>query len=134
MIVDRALVSRIEWSFARDAAGLAISRAELEPGCGAEAVDCAGGRVIYMGPGMYVNRAMGVGVSEPARAADVDFIVDFYASHSLDAEIELCPTPTTFCVPAPVSWASGSTGSAMSTRSPFRGSTPAGSGRRVRAR
>ena len=44
-----------------------------------------------MGPGMYVNRTMGVGVGEPARAADVDFIVDFYASHSLDAEIELCP-------------------------------------------
>jgi len=91
VFVDRALVSRIESSFARDAAGYAITRAELEPGCGAEAVECAGGRVIYMGPGMYVNRAMGVGVGEPARAADVDFIVDFYASHSLDAEIELCP-------------------------------------------
>jgi GNAT superfamily N-acetyltransferase len=91
VFVDRALVSRIESSFARDAAGYATTRAELEPGCGAEAIDCAGGRVIYMGPGMYVNRAMGVGVGEPARTADVDFIVDFYASHSLRAEIELCP-------------------------------------------
>jgi GNAT superfamily N-acetyltransferase len=44
-----------------------------------------------MGPGMHVNRAIGVGVAEPARPADVDFIVDFYASHASDAEIELCP-------------------------------------------
>lgn len=47
--------------------------------------------MIYMGPGMHVNRAMGVGVGVPARADDVDFIVDFYASHARDAEIELCP-------------------------------------------
>jgi GNAT superfamily N-acetyltransferase len=91
VLVDRALVTRIESFFAHDAAGYAITRSGLEPGCGAEAVDCAGGRVIFMGPGMYVNRAMGVGVAEPARAADVDFIVDFYASRAQDAEIELCP-------------------------------------------
>jgi GNAT superfamily N-acetyltransferase len=91
VLVDHELVSRIESFFARDAAGYAITRAELEPGCGAEVADCAGGRVIYMGPGMHVNRAIGVGVAEPARTADVDFIVDFYASRGLDAQIELCP-------------------------------------------
>ncbi len=91
MLVDHELVARIETSFARDAAGYAITRAWLEPGCGAEVAECAGGRVIYMGPRMHVNRAMGVGVAEPASAEDVDFIVDFYASHSRDAEIELCP-------------------------------------------
>lgn len=91
MLVDHELVARIETSFARDAAGYAITRAELEPGCGAEVAECAGGRVIYMGPGMHVNRAMGVGVGEPAHAEDVDFIVGFYASHAQDAEIELCP-------------------------------------------
>ena len=91
MLVDHELVARIESSFARDAAGLAITRAQLEPGCGAEVAECAGGRVIYMGPGMYVNRAIGVGVAEPALVEDVDFIVDFYASHAHDAEIELCP-------------------------------------------
>ena len=91
MLVDHEFVSRIESFFARDAAGYAITRAELEPGCGAEVAECAGGRVIYVGPGMHVNRAVGVGVGEPARAADVDFIVDFYASHAQDAEIELCP-------------------------------------------
>jgi hypothetical protein len=91
VLVDHELVSRIESSFARDAAGYAIARAELEPGCGAEVAECAGGRVIYMGPGMPVNRAMGVGVGEPADAKDVDLIVDFYASHAHDAGIELCP-------------------------------------------
>ena len=91
MLVDHELLSRIESFFARDAAGYAITRAELEPGCGAEVAECAGGRVIYMGPGMHVNRAIGVGVGQPAFAKDVDFIVDFYASHAQDAEIELCP-------------------------------------------
>jgi hypothetical protein len=91
VLVDHEFVSRIESFFARDAAAYAITRAELEPGCGAEVAECAGGRVIYMGPGMRVNRAIGVGVAEPARTADVDFIVDFYESRALDAEIVLCP-------------------------------------------
>jgi GNAT superfamily N-acetyltransferase len=91
VLVDRARVGRIDSFFARDGAGYALALAEIEPESGAAVAECAGGRVIYTGPGMYVNRAMGVGVSEPAQAADVDFIADFYATRDCDAEIELCP-------------------------------------------
>ena len=91
MLVDRALVARIESFFARDAAGYALALAEVEPDSGAEVAECAGGSIVYMGPGMHVNRAIGVGVAQPARAADVDVIADFFATRDCDAEIELCP-------------------------------------------
>jgi GNAT superfamily N-acetyltransferase len=90
-VVDRALVERIESFAARGGAELARALAETEPASGACAVGRAGGQVVYMGAGMYVNRAMGLGISTNATAGDVEFLVDFYAARGLDAEIEYCP-------------------------------------------
>jgi GNAT superfamily N-acetyltransferase len=91
VVVDAALVERVESFAAESSASLARSRAELEPMSGATAVSRAGGSVVFVGPGMYVNRAIGMGVRESARPDDVDFVVDFYRERDLTPEIELCP-------------------------------------------
>lgn len=91
MLVDHALVARVERFFARDCAGLARSLAKLEPDGDAEVVERAGGALVWMGHGMYVNRSFAVGVTEPATDADVDAIVGFYEAKGADPTIELCP-------------------------------------------
>jgi GNAT superfamily N-acetyltransferase len=91
VVVDHALVARVESCAARDAAALAGALAAIEPGSGACSVARAGGRVVHMGRGMYVNRAIGLGITTDATADDVAFVVDFYNQRGLDAEIEFCP-------------------------------------------
>jgi GNAT superfamily N-acetyltransferase len=91
MLADRALVERVERFFARDCAELARSLHRLEPHGDAEVVERAGGSVVWMGHGMYVNRAFGIGVTQPAAPGDVDAIVEFYDSKGADAGIQLCP-------------------------------------------
>ena len=53
----------MESFFAETAAETARSLAELEPESGAAVAERAGGTVVYMGPGMYLNRAFALGVS-----------------------------------------------------------------------
>ena len=91
MIVDRALVTRLETFFAATAAATTRALMSLEPEGDAAVAERAGGTLTYMGPGMFLNRAFALGVSEPAGADDVDFVVDFYAARDRVAEIELCP-------------------------------------------
>ena len=43
------------------------------------------------GPGLFVNRAIGMGVDTAVDADDIDFVVDFYDERRMPAEIELCP-------------------------------------------
>jgi GNAT superfamily N-acetyltransferase len=91
VVVDGALVRRIEGMFARDAAEYAYALRTIDPASLASVAECAGGRLVYLGPGMFVNRAFGVGIDRPATVSDVDMIVEFFAAHDCAAEIELCP-------------------------------------------
>jgi GNAT superfamily N-acetyltransferase len=91
VLVDRALVTRVETFFAERAAATTRALATLEPESGAAVAERAGGVVVYMGPGMFLNRASALGVSEPAVREDVDFVIDFFAARDRQAEIELCP-------------------------------------------
>jgi GNAT superfamily N-acetyltransferase len=90
-VVDGALVARLETFFAETAAATGRSLIALEPEGDAAVAERAGGTVVYMGPGMFLNRAFALGVSEPAGPEDVDFVVDFFAARDRAAEIELCP-------------------------------------------
>ncbi len=90
MITDD-LARRVERALAHDAAAWAAAMRRLDPTSPASAVDRAGGAVVHIGAGLYVNRAIGMGVSEEADAADVDFVVDFFDKRRMHAEIELCP-------------------------------------------
>jgi len=91
MLVDRALVRRIEGMFARDAAEYVHALRAIDPESAAAVAECAGGRLVYLEPGMFVNRAFGVGVDRPAAATDVDMIVEFFTARDCAPEIELCP-------------------------------------------
>jgi GNAT superfamily N-acetyltransferase len=91
MLVDGALVRRIEGMFARDAAEYVYALRAIDPKSVAAVVECAGGRLVYLEPGMFVNRAFGVGIDRPATATDVDMIVEFFGARACVAEIELCP-------------------------------------------
>jgi GNAT superfamily N-acetyltransferase len=91
MLVDGALVRRIEGMFARDAAEYAYALRAIQPLSVAAVAECAGGRLVFLEPGMFVNRAFGVGIDRPATATDVDAIVEFFAARDSAAEIELCP-------------------------------------------
>lgn len=91
LVVDHALVERLETFFAETAAATGRALIALEPAGDAAVVERAGGSVVSMGPGMFLNRAFALGVSEPGRPEDVDFVVDLFAAHDRVAEIELCP-------------------------------------------
>lgn len=91
LVVDRALVQRLETFFAQTVAATGRALIALEPEGDAAVADRAGGTVVHMGPGMFINRAFALGVSEPGGPDDVDFVVDFFAARDRVAEIELCP-------------------------------------------
>jgi GNAT superfamily N-acetyltransferase len=91
VVIDRALVARLETFFAQTAAATCHSLIAWEPEGDAAVAERAGGTVVYMGPGMFLNRAFALGVAEPAGPEDVDFVVDFFAARERVAEIELCP-------------------------------------------
>ena len=64
---------------------------DLDPASQAAAAERAGGVVAYTGPGLFVNRAIGMGVGAEADGDDVDFVIDFFDQRRMPAEIELCP-------------------------------------------
>jgi hypothetical protein len=85
VLVDRTLVVRVETFFAATAAATARSLAALEPGGGATVAERAGGPVVYMRPGMFLNRAFALGVSMAAEPDDVDFVIDFFTERDRQA-------------------------------------------------
>ena len=51
----------------------------------------AGGQLVLCGPGLYVNRAIAVGIGAPLRAADIGLIVDRSAAVGVPAAVEVTP-------------------------------------------
>ncbi|HEY1739461.1 MAG TPA: hypothetical protein VGI86_12155 [Acidimicrobiia bacterium] len=91
IVITDELVRRVERELAHDGQSLAGAMRRLDPGTDAAAVPRAGGVVVHTGPGLFVNRAIGMGVTEAADADDVDFVIDFFDQRRMPAEIELCP-------------------------------------------
>ncbi|MBI4884791.1 MAG: GNAT family N-acetyltransferase [Actinobacteria bacterium] len=91
MYVDRELVRRVEHSAAQYCARVAAVLATTAPTSGAVAQPCDGGSLIAFGPGRYVNRAMGVGLSDTSAEEIVTAIGEFYSARALPASIEVNP-------------------------------------------
>ena len=96
--VDHALSARLERADAQlhalghDAVALHLperARALLE---------IAGGVASYLGPRISLSRAVGLGMSGPVTAAELDALVDFYAQRREDARVLVSPyaDPTLF--------------------------------------
>lgn len=88
MDVDLKLVRLLESTAARASLDLVVALRTLDPKSRAEGRDFRGGALIAMGPGRYVNRAIG-GTLDELSAADVDEIEHFFIERGLPPMVEL---------------------------------------------
>jgi GNAT superfamily N-acetyltransferase len=94
--VDSGLVRRLEATSATASLDLVDAIKLLNPSTPAESREFHDGALIAMGPGRYVNRAIGVTFNELSEA-DVDSIEQFFVERNLPPVIELsswAPKPT----------------------------------------
>jgi GNAT superfamily N-acetyltransferase len=86
--VDLTLVERLESTSAVASLDLIRGIQRLDASTAAEGREFAGGTLIAMGAGRYVNRAIGV-TTEERSSDDVDSIEQFFAERNLPSMIEL---------------------------------------------
>jgi GNAT superfamily N-acetyltransferase len=70
------LIARLEHVEAFNALAFALVLRGLDRSWGTESLAVAGGQLVLTGPGLYVNRAIAVGIEEPLRPADVALVID----------------------------------------------------------
>lgn len=96
--VDQALSARLELADARLHVLGNEAVAEHLPARPRALLTLAGGVASYVGPRISLSRAVGLGMSGPITAADLDALIDFYAQRREDARVLLSPyaDPTLF--------------------------------------
>lgn len=82
---------RVEEAMAAQQVGTSVALAALDPEGPACHHMLAGGALLYGGPGMYVNRGIGLGLRAPVTADHLDAIEAFYDGAGAPAELELNP-------------------------------------------
>ena len=100
MIVDAALVQRVERSAARLTAMEVDALAASAPQSGAHWRPLDGGVAAVMGPGRYVNRAVGAVLGDQPAEALLDDLESCYSAAGLPASLEVCPWARTDLVDA----------------------------------
>jgi GNAT superfamily N-acetyltransferase len=88
VIVDSDLVARLESSAAASAIALAEAFRTTYPGDRARGERRGTGALVALGPGRYVNRAIGVTMDDP-RDGELGAIERFFATAGVDSAIEL---------------------------------------------
>jgi GNAT superfamily N-acetyltransferase len=92
-VIDRAaLVARIARTWALDAAAHARVLATQDPSWGTEVFDLAGGQAVLCGPGLYVNRALAVGLAGPVNGDDFDRLEERSAVVGVAPSVDVVPT------------------------------------------
>lgn len=91
LFVDLTTAARLEAAQAWRGVYYALAHGSLEPASQSTVLAVAGGQVIYSGPGLPVNRAIGLGMGAPATAEDLDSIEEFFRSRGERPQIDLCP-------------------------------------------
>lgn len=82
---------RILRTWSGDAVAHARRLAEIDPSWGTEIHPIADGWLVLSGPGLYVNRAMGVGLDAELDDADIDLVVDRSRALGLRPAMEVSP-------------------------------------------
>ena len=90
MFVNAELAARLEAVQAWRARHYAQAHAELTGGT-ARTILVGGAPVVYGGPGIPVNRAIGLGIDGPVGAFDLDAVEEFYAVVGEPCAVDLCP-------------------------------------------
>jgi GNAT superfamily N-acetyltransferase len=89
MIVDQALLHRIEDAIVAERSAFAEGMAALQPESGACWLPMAGGRAIFTGVGFFSNRALGMGLHGPVSSDEMTSVEAFYASRGVPSEVEI---------------------------------------------
>ena len=100
MRIDLDLVRRVEHSGAEFARRQVGGYHDHFPAAGAASEPCDGGALISLGPGRYVNRAMGVGLGTAPAEEIVSAIDRFYTERGLAPSLELTPWADEQLLPA----------------------------------
>ena len=92
-VVDRAaLIERITMTWARNAAAHALVLSSQDPSWGTEVFELAGGQVVLCGPGLYVNRALGLGLARPVTDADFELLEERSVAVGVAPSVDVVPT------------------------------------------
>ena len=115
MIVDRELVARLESSAARVSVATVEAFVARDAGDPARAVAFGSGALVALGPGRYVNRAVGVTLDD-IDDAGLDEIEAFFAAAGVPPSIEVASWCPPRLLDRLVGGATSPPGSATSTR------------------
>lgn len=91
MNLDGRTVARLEHTAALDKAAVAQELSVLDAGLGSTVASIAGGQLVLFGPGMYVNRGLGLGIGVEVSGDDLDILETMSAAAGVAGEIEVCP-------------------------------------------
>jgi ribosomal protein S18 acetylase RimI-like enzyme len=91
LYADAALARRLERAEAQRLAAYGYGYARLHPGSRAEVLKVGGGVACFGEPGLYINRAAGLGLESPLTEAELQQVEDFYRRHEVPSRVELCP-------------------------------------------
>ena len=91
MFADLALARRLEGFESQSTMEYAQAQAVLHPEIGALAVAIAGGQMAFAGVDSPLSRAVGLGLSGPVTAEELDSVKEFYRSRGAPVQIDLCP-------------------------------------------
>jgi len=88
---DLALARRIEAAEAANGFRVACAVAQASPGVGAVAEPFLGGCALFGGVGSPMTHALGIGMSEPVSAVELDRMEAFFRERRSPVLIDLCP-------------------------------------------
>jgi hypothetical protein len=89
--VDLALARRLEGAEGRASAAFVEARAQLDPGSGACWTQVAGTYAMFDGPASPITQTFGLGMSQPATAADLQALETFFRERGAPVQHEVSP-------------------------------------------
>jgi GNAT superfamily N-acetyltransferase len=98
LFADRSLATRIEAAGTHLLTQCYEAVARHLPGRPSALIEIGGGVAPFVGKGLSLSRAVGLGMSGPVSSADLDALEDFYRQRDTDADIGVSPyaDPTLF--------------------------------------
>lgn len=88
---DEDTVGRLERAAALNCAAIVAPLARLEPGLGSVFLPLADGHVVLLGPGMYVNRGIAMGLGIEVSSDDLATLETLSEQAGVTAEVEVSP-------------------------------------------
>jgi GNAT superfamily N-acetyltransferase len=89
MIIDRALLCKIEDAIAAERSAFAEGMSSFRAEAGVGWLPVAGGRAIFTGVDFFSNRALAMGLRGPVSQEEVESVETFYRLRGVPSEIEI---------------------------------------------